>query len=391
MGAKRGPLWSKEADDFLKKYYMYLTHQELAAGMKRSVDAVKTRIRRLKLRILPRYQLPKTGDINNSLEVVSEPFLAERGTVKKCNYVLCRCVACDKENVRVPCTEFSSGRKKDCGCSGRLRKINASMGRGKYSGKTRHPLYRVYNSMKGRCYKTDHKNYHQYGGRGISICQEWLESYESFYDWALSNKWERGLTIDRIDNDGGYSPKNCRITTQREQCNNCRKNVRVEAFGETHTIAEWSRDPRCRVGYKVLQDRIQNQGWSAEDALTIPKRKQGSPKDPEGITAFAETKSARAWSRDPRCVVRYGTLLDRIRVQGWSPERAIATPRTGRKPALDPAGVTAFNETKSIQAWSRDPRCVVCYATLIDRIRRYDWDVEKALTKPSQKQKAYQT
>ena len=85
-------------------------------------------------------------------------------------------------------------------------------------------LYRVFNAMVERCTKPTIKNYHNYGGRGIKVCNEWIGNYQSFCDWALENGYKKGLQIDRIDNNGNYEPSNCRWVTQKQNCNNTRFN-----------------------------------------------------------------------------------------------------------------------------------------------------------------------
>jgi hypothetical protein len=76
-----------------------------------------------------------------------------------------------------------------------------------------HPLYDVYRGMIRRCYQKDHRMYHRYGGRGITVCLEWIENRSAFFSWALSHGWERGLTLDREDTDGNYCPSNCRFVS----------------------------------------------------------------------------------------------------------------------------------------------------------------------------------
>lgn len=74
---------------------------------------------------------------------------------------------------------------------------------------SRHPLYTAWQNMKGRCKNKNNPKYHRYGGRGIQVCKEWLDDVNHFVGWALSNGWEKGKTLDRIDNDGNYEPSNC--------------------------------------------------------------------------------------------------------------------------------------------------------------------------------------
>ena len=90
-------------------------------------------------------------------------------------------------------------------------------------GLCEHPLYNVWKNMKKRCYNKNVYNYKSYGGRGIIVCDEWRNNFKAFYDWALNNDYEKGLEIDRVDNDGNYEPSNCRFVTRSEN----QKNKRV--------------------------------------------------------------------------------------------------------------------------------------------------------------------
>lgn len=86
-----------------------------------------------------------------------------------------------------------------------------------------HKLWRIWWAMKTRCYKETSKMYKNYGARGIIVCQEWLDSYENFYEWSISNGYGNGLSLDRIDDNGNYEPSNCRWTDQKTQANNTRR------------------------------------------------------------------------------------------------------------------------------------------------------------------------
>lgn len=81
-------------------------------------------------------------------------------------------------------------------------------------------LFWVWHGIKARCLNPNHSTFYRYGGRGISVCKQWLNDSKLFFDWALSNGWSKGLTVDRINNDGDYSPENCRIVSHAENCQN---------------------------------------------------------------------------------------------------------------------------------------------------------------------------
>ena len=137
-------------------------------------------------------------------------------------------------------------------------------------GRTR--LYTIYTDMKERCYNKNSPTYKRYGGRGIAMCDEWLgrDGYTKFKEWALRNGYADNLSIDRIDNDKGYSPDNCRWTTPKEQANNTRNNHFLEHDGERHTISQWAEI--TGINRKVISSRVTKLGWSDEKALTTPVR-----------------------------------------------------------------------------------------------------------------------
>ena len=128
-------------------------------------------------------------------------------------------------------------------------------------------MYRIWQGMLGRCYLRTHSAFERYGDRGVTVCDEWRQSFEVFRDWALANGYADGLTIDRRDNDGSYSPSNCRWLDHEGQAQNKRTTRRISAFGATKTITEWASDSRCVVARHALMDRI-NKGWPIERALT---------------------------------------------------------------------------------------------------------------------------
>jgi hypothetical protein len=128
----------------------------------------------------------------------------------------------------------------------------------------------VWGNMLQRCDNPANQRYPWYGGRGIRVCWSW-HHYYLFRRWALRAGYQEGLTIERVDNDGDYEPANCVWTTRQRQMRNTRTNRFLTAFGETKTVADWSEDPRCPVGYWTLFSRLQL-GWSAKEAISTPRQ-----------------------------------------------------------------------------------------------------------------------
>ena len=158
---------------------------------------------------------------------------------------------------------LADGRTKSCGCLN--RELAAMRGRENTKhGCSRTRLYRIYSSMRERCYNHHHMHYANYGGRGMEVCPEWRGDFAEFREWALSHGYADNLSIDRIDNDRGYSPDNCRWGDARTQCNNRRTNHILSAAGQTHTVNEWAR--LTGIKKTTIKERLRR-GWSAERAL----------------------------------------------------------------------------------------------------------------------------
>ena len=132
-------------------------------------------------------------------------------------------------------------------------------------GNTR--LYRIWSLMKQRCYNPKNHDYKSYGERGIIVCDEWFD-YCCFRDWAIENGYSDELTIDRIDNNKGYFPNNCRWTTQKNQSRNKRNTRYLTMDGETKSLAEWV--DITGIHKSTIRYRIHNMGWSTEMALSTP-------------------------------------------------------------------------------------------------------------------------
>ena len=142
---------------------------------------------------------------------------------------------------------------------------------GKHHGGKGTRLYAIWKAMKTRCCNSNFKAYARYGGRGITVCDEWLHDFAAFRDWALANGYRDDLTLDRKETDGPYAPWNCRWATYKEQANNTRRNKIVCINGEHLTIA--AACERFGVNPHLVYDRITRLGWSDEKAIFTPARK----------------------------------------------------------------------------------------------------------------------
>lgn len=180
---------------------------------------------------------------------------------------LCKC-DCGKD-VLVGYGELKSGNTKSCGClrrklaSERLRKQTTK--HGMFGSR----IYHIWDSMKARCYNRNHVAYKNYGGRGITVCDEWRYNFEVFYAWAMAHGYQDYLTIDRIDNNGNYCPENCRWATMLEQSANKRNVILLTVHGETKSISEWSRE--TNISADCIRRRLKS-GWSEEKIFTKPKK-----------------------------------------------------------------------------------------------------------------------
>ena len=171
----------------------------------------------------------------------------------------CRCDCGNETDVKSSC--LRNGDTRSCGCLQRMISKEANTKHGESHSR----LHSIWSGMKGRCYNPKNPAFEHYGARGITVCDEWHE-YTNFSDWAKLNGYTEGLSLDRIDNNKGYSIDNCRWTTMKEQSNNRRSNHCISFDGETHTLEEWAKIKGLKYG--TLSSRINRYHWSIEKALT---------------------------------------------------------------------------------------------------------------------------
>lgn len=133
-------------------------------------------------------------------------------------------------------------------------------------GQSKDRFYQVWNGIKQRCYNPHNKNYHNYGGRGIEVCDEWRNNFQAFYNWSMENGYKDGLQIDRIDNNLGYSPNNCRWVDKFTNNNNRRNNILFSYNGVTQSLRAWCR--YLNISYKTCMTRYYR-GHTIEECLNL--------------------------------------------------------------------------------------------------------------------------
>lgn len=177
--------------------------------------------------------------------------------------------------------------------------------------KSKTRLYNIWVNMRQRCSNPNWTDYHLYGGRGISVCSEWDKSFDVFKKWAINNSYKHNLSIDRIDNEKGYFPENCKWSTPKEQARN-RRNSRILVYQkQSKTLAEWSEV--IGLSSATIRKRI-DAGWSINEAFKTPINT--NPKNL--ITYKNQTKTTKEWSR----VLGININTLRSRLKKWTIEES---------------------------------------------------------------------
>lgn len=189
--------------------------------------------------------------------------IEEAGRDKHRNVIWkCRCDCGNESYV----TTADLKKTKSCGCWNidAIIQRNTRHGASKRGSITK--LYKVWAAVKQRCTNPKNKAYKNYGGRGIKLCDEWLE-YEPFEEWAFENGYAEGLQLDRIDNNGSYSPDNCRFVSTLENSHNKRNNVWITIDGKTALAVDWAKE--VGVDVEVIRKRLRK-GWTPKEAVFAP-------------------------------------------------------------------------------------------------------------------------
>lgn len=169
-------------------------------------------------------------------------------------------IKCDCGAEKETCSRsVRRGRTKSCGC---LQRAKATK-----HGVSSHPEYSRWNGMVQRCTNPDWINYAKYGGRGISVCDTWLRDPQAFFTWLEKSGCKEGLQVDRIDNDLGYSPDNCRLVSVSANSRNRKSNRMITVAGREMSIAEAA--DLYGVPYDRAYQRITKLGWTPERAVGI--------------------------------------------------------------------------------------------------------------------------
>lgn len=187
----------------------------------------------------------------------AEDFVSKSG--KHRTRWLCQCDC--GNTVIIYSDNLKRGKSTSCGCY----RNECTRKRSITHGETKTKLYGVWSSIKSRCYNSNTTAFKDYGGRGIIMCDDWKDSFEIFKDWAYKNGYRDGLSIDRINNNSGYNPDNCRWVVSDVQANNRRNNNSITFNGETHTVTEWAKI--MNKNPKTIFSRIYT-GWNPIDAIT---------------------------------------------------------------------------------------------------------------------------
>ena len=212
---------------------------------------------------MPRNRIDLTGKKFGRLTVIefdNEKYLKYGKPFWKCK---CEC----GEEISVRSGNLINNHVRSCGCLNREIVTKRDIERCTKHSLSRTRIYNIWQQIKKRCNNINDTNYHNYGGRGIKVCEEWSNDFISFYDWAISNGYQDDLTIDRIDVNGNYEPDNCRWATRKIQGNNRRDNMNISINGETKTLTEWYEMYKPNLTFAAVSYRYHKEGFQSVEQL----------------------------------------------------------------------------------------------------------------------------
>ena len=172
----------------------------------------------------------------------------------KRQYYLCECSCGVIKEIRKDSIIKKEKATRSCGCLKKEQDYKNLVSIEKTHGLTKHRLYKIFNGMKTRCYNEKNHRFYRYGGRGIKIYSKWLENFENFYNWAIENGYENGLSIERIDNDKDYCPSNCKWIEFKEQCKNRKNTIKIEHENNIYCLMDFSKI--VKIPYNTLRYKI---------------------------------------------------------------------------------------------------------------------------------------
>ena len=262
-------------------------------------------------------------------------------------YCKCDC----GEFATIDTSNLKLGHTKSCGCLIGYR-----------HGESGTRLYHIWASMKSRVNNKNNSSYKNYGERGIAICDEWQTSYKCFRNWAIDNGYRDDLTLERIDNDGKYEPKNCTWITKSQQSDNRRNAIRIKYKGKIYSLKEFAKS--FALSHDFVRGRHKN-GFSPEEII------EGRPRGKTVVEIEGVKRSFSAWCK----IFKINPFTARKNMEeGLKGKEIFASrPKYRRNSRL----FSINGESKSLRAWCREydknPSAIKY------RIDVMGWDIEKAL------------
>lgn len=234
--------------------------------------------------------------------------------------------------------------------------------------------YRAWSDMKTRCTNPKCNRFEIYGGRGIKVCDDWMNSFELFFE-HIGEAPSPHHSIDRIDSDGDYEPGNVRWATDEIQSRNRRSSVFLTYDGRTQTLKEWAEEVGMQRG--TLAFRIKS-GWSTERALTQPVVKTNPPINPHAVKLTYDGRTLRVSEWSKKTGLGEKCIRERLK-RGWTVEQAL-TERSGQRDKVRQRLLTLNGETRNIAQWAKKTGL---RRNCIEKRLQLGWSIEDTLTIPA--------